>query len=107
MFTEFCRSKDFRPAYGRLHELRALVPLGTPILACTATITRSIREEVMRSLEMEGCVVVSVSPDRPNIFYEVQARTDIPSDMEPLVQSIKKNKLQAPRIVVYCRSLNT
>ena len=28
---------DFRPTYARVHELRALIPSGTPMLAATAT----------------------------------------------------------------------
>ena len=33
-------SKDFRFAYLRLHELRALVPSGVPMMALTAAITK-------------------------------------------------------------------
>ena len=57
-------------------------------MACTATATRSVREEVITSLEMSSCVTVSVSPDRPNILYEVRERTDIISDMSHLVQAL-------------------
>ena len=28
-----CRSPKFRPSFGRLHELRTLVPPGTPMIA--------------------------------------------------------------------------
>ena len=34
--------RDFRPAYQRIHELRALIPKGTPFMACTATATKNI-----------------------------------------------------------------
>ena len=40
------RSKDFRPAYGNLAELRSLLLPNTPYMACTATITKSVRKEV-------------------------------------------------------------
>ncbi len=103
----FCRSKDFRPAYDRLHEIRALVPQGTPYLACTATVTRSIQEEVVKSLEMSGCEYISTSPDRPNIFYEVRARSAIEEDMQTVLESLKVCKAKAPRVVIYCQSLNT
>ena len=101
-----CRSKDFRPAYGRLHEIRALMPLSTPFLACTATATKSIRQELIASLNMEGCEFVSTSVDRPNIYYEVKCRTDIRSDMEPFVHLLKKLQIDSPRVVIYCQSLN-
>ena len=35
-------------------KLRALVPAGTPLMACTATASRSVRKEVIDVLEMAG-----------------------------------------------------
>ena len=102
-----CRSKDFRAEYGRLHELRALVPHGTPFIACTATATRSIKQEVISSLEMYDCKSVVTSPDRSNIYYEVHPRTDIGGDLHFLLDYLKRLRNQAPRAIVYCRSLNT
>ena len=57
--------------------MRALVPKSTPFMACTATVTKNVQHEVMRSLEMVDCELVSTSPDQPNIFYEVHRHTDI------------------------------
>ena len=37
--------------------------------------------EIIPSLEMRDCVCVSVSPDRPNIFYEVRTHTDLDTDL--------------------------
>ena len=102
----FHRSKEFRPAYGRLHELRTLLPSGVPYLACTATATRSVRQEVISSLDMVGCEFVSTSPDRSNIFYEVLPRTSIEMDLQPVLESLKQYKNQAPCVIVYCHSLN-
>ena len=68
------RSKDFRPSYGRLSELRAFVPEGTPFMACTATATLSVRSDITTSLEFtDDYQVIAHSPDRPNIFYEVKS----------------------------------
>ena len=100
------RSKDFRPSYGRLHEIRAFVPPGTPYVACTATATRHVFQEVVSSLEMSGCVRVSVSPNRPNIYYRALPRTEIDSDFGDLVRSLRNNLVQTPRVIVYCQSLN-
>ena len=100
------RSRDFRPSYGHLHEIRAVIPKGTPLLACSATVTHSIRQEVIKSLEMVDCVFISTSPDRPNIFYEVHPRTDLDSDMKHLLKSLQDLKNSAPRVIVYCRTLD-
>lgn len=51
--------------------MRAFLPKGTPFFACTATTTRSVREEVVKSLEMVDYTFIHVSPDRPNIYYAV------------------------------------
>ena len=80
---------------------------GTPFLACTATVTRSIQQEVMNSLEMIDCDFISTSPDRANIFYEVRPRTEIEIDLKPVICSLVEHKSRAPRVIVYCRSLDT
>ena len=82
------------------------MPKGTPFLACTATVTHGIREEIIQSLEMFDCALVSTSPDRPNIYYEVHSRTDIESDMVDIVSSLRQHKNTTPRVIVYCRSLD-
>lgn len=102
----FYRSKDFRPAYSRLAELRALVPSCTPVMACTATATKKDKAEVIENLEMRGCVEISVSPDRPNIFYEVKRRISLESDLDHVLCSLRSNGVNAPRVLIYCQSLS-
>lgn len=106
LFAILCRSKDFRPAYSCLAELRAFVPPGTPLMACTATATKSIHQEVVSSLEMTDYVKVSHSPDRPNIFYAVQPRNDVDTDFFDLLGTLREKLDKTPRVIVYCRSLN-
>ena len=48
------RSQAFRSSYGRLREIRALVPSTSPVIALTATVTKSIREDVL-------CILVLAS----------------------------------------------
>ena len=76
----FCRSKNFWPSFARLAEVHSLILPGTLCMACTTTATKGVRKEVGQSLEMSTCVGVSVSPDRPNIFYEVKHCIDLESD---------------------------
>ncbi len=102
-FLYIYRSKDFRPSYRRLRELHAFVPQGTPYMACTATATRDVH---IKLLEMSDCVNVNVSPDRPNIFYGVEIRTEIESDFSDLIVSLRQNQVQTSRVIVYCQSLN-
>lgn len=102
-----CRSADFRPCYGRINELRAFLPAGLPMLASTATVTDVMRQEVIEKLEMEGCKIVTVSPNKPNIFYSVQKRSgDIEHDLSFIVDDIATHSIKARRVIVYCRSLD-
>ena len=78
-------SKDFRPAYSRLHELRALVPSGVPMMVLTATITKFMLASVKIELNMPECRWVCLSPDRPNIYYEVKERTSIEADFDGII----------------------
>ena len=100
------RSKDFRPAYCCLARLRTLMPPRTPFMALTATATKSDKAEVLSSLEMRGCIEVSASPDRPNIFYQVKRRTRLEDDLEQVLTSLRTENITAPRVLVYCRSLD-
>ena len=66
----------------------------------------SVREEVVHSLDMNGCDFVCASPDRPNILYEVCHRTNIETDMRTLVTSLNECCIKAPRVIIYCQTLN-
>ena len=81
-------SKDFRPAYSRLHELRVLVPSCIPMMALTATITKLMLVDVKTQLNMPECQLVCLSPDGPNIYYEVKERTSIEADFVDIIKDL-------------------
>ena len=60
----------------------------------------------MQKLEMTRCEFVSTSPDRPNIYYEVRPRTEIETDLHCYLNSLRNLRSKAPRVLVYCRSLD-
>lgn len=77
------------------------------VIASTATVTDVMRQEVIEKLEMEGCKIVTVSPNKPNIFYSVQKRSgDIEHDLSFIVDDIATHSIKARRVIVYCRSLD-
>lgn len=66
---------DFRPAYIQLGERIRL--LGRPpVLALTATATPKVRDAIQRFLGMEETVVVSSSPHRSNLAFDVLRCSD-------------------------------
>ena len=61
---------DFRPAYLQLGErIRGLGR--APILALTATATEKVRDAIQRFLGLEDTVIVSSSPHRSNLAFDV------------------------------------
>ena len=56
--------------------LCALVPVGTPLIACTASASRSVRKEVIDILKMAGCVQGTTSPGlRPTVRLGLSSDT--------------------------------
>jgi ATP-dependent DNA helicase RecQ len=66
---------DFRPEYRRLAELREVMP-GVPMLACTATATPRVREDIAAQLALVDPEVLVGDFDRPNLTYRVVPRTE-------------------------------
>ncbi|KAJ7346301.1 P-loop containing nucleoside triphosphate hydrolase protein [Mycena albidolilacea] len=60
---------DFCPHYGMLNRLRALLPVGTPILATSATLSPSALTEVCSGLDLDldTSFFLNLGNDRPNI----------------------------------------
>ena len=82
------------------------MPCCAPMLATTATVTSLMRDDIIDKLDMAGCCVVSESPDKPNICYEVVRKKTIEEDFECLVKDVAENGIKAQRVVVYCQSLD-
>ncbi len=67
--------KDFRPQYLNLNCLRKDFPQ-VPIMALTATASSSVREDVVKKLEMRDPEVFQCSFNRPNLVFEVREKRD-------------------------------
>jgi ATP-dependent DNA helicase RecQ len=67
---------DFRPDYRRLAELRSLLlPCVVPVLACTATATPVVRDDIVASLALRSPLRVVSTFNRPNLHYTVRAKS--------------------------------
>ena len=89
---------DFREDYlslGRLHELFP----GTPRMALTATATAEVREEIIEQLRLSDPARFVARFDRPNIRYDVQAKTDA---KRQLLNFLSDHRDEAG--IVYCMS---
>lgn len=89
---------DFRPAYQRLGErLRAFG--APPLMALTATATEKVREDIVRFLGMRDPEVVSSSPHRSNLAFEVMLCRDTTARLRALARLAQR--LRRPGII-YC-----
>jgi len=61
----------FREWFSRIGEVRSLLPT-PPILAITATASKSARRKIAKSLYMRDTKVIVQNPDRPNIKLHQQ-----------------------------------
>ena len=89
---------DFRPEYRRI---RALVEeIGrAPVIALTATATPKVQHDILKNLGISGARVFKSSFNRPNLFYEVRAKSDPEKD---IIRYIKQNPGKSG--IVYCLS---
>jgi ATP-dependent DNA helicase RecQ len=88
---------DFRPAYSRIG-LR-LQELGSPpVLALTATATVRVRATIVETLSMRDPEIVSASPHRSNLSFEV-----IPCEGDQRLRALMRliKRLRRPGII-YC-----
>lgn len=77
---------DFRPEYRQLHSLLERFP-DVPRLALTATADAATRQDILRQLGMAQDDMVIAGFDRPNIFYQVQPKTEASAQLRQFLQS--------------------
>jgi ATP-dependent DNA helicase RecQ len=88
---------DFRPAYSRIGTI--LKRLGSPpVLALTATATQRVRETIIKTLNVVDPDIVSASPHRSNLSFEV-----IPCEGDHRLRALMRliKRLRRPGII-YC-----
>ena len=62
-------------------------------MALTATATVKLRKEVADIIGLRNEVIVSISPDKPNIVYVVKEFVSVSQTFSPLVEAIINNGL--------------
>lgn len=80
---------DFRTDYRKLGNLRSIAP-DVPVLAVTATATPSVRDDICRQLKMRDPQVLCMGFDRPNLEFQVFAKSDDAwSDLRPFITNVR------------------
>ncbi|KAG4304210.1 hypothetical protein PORY_002391 [Pneumocystis oryctolagi] len=91
---------DFRPDYKQLGQIKQRYQ-AVPFMALTATANEMVKKDVIHNLNIDNCVVLSQSFNRPNLYYNVVLRnTSVYSD----VQDIIKSNYSGKSGIIYCFS---
>lgn len=90
---------DFRPEYRKIRPI--IQKLGVaPVIALTATATDKVRKDIKKNLGIMDAVEFKSSFNRPNLYYEVRAKTqNIDKD---IIKYIKQNAGKSG--IIYCLS---
>lgn len=97
---------DFRPDYIQLCKLREEFP-NVPIIALTATATHSILSDVVKQLKMRSPVIFSLSFDRPNLKYEVRAKSGSKQKvLGEICELLRSPRFCRSTSIIYCLSRN-
>ncbi|XP_074185790.1 bifunctional 3'-5' exonuclease/ATP-dependent helicase WRN isoform X2 [Rhinolophus sinicus] len=96
---------DFRSSFRALGSLKAAFP-SVPIVALTATASSSIREDIIRCLNLKDPQITCTSFDRPNLYLEVGRKTgNILEDLKQFLVQKESSvwEFEGPTII-YCPS---
>ncbi|EMR09443.1 hypothetical protein PNEG_02385 [Pneumocystis murina B123] len=91
---------DFRPDYKQLGQIKQKYH-NVPFIALTATANEIVKKDVIHNLNINNCVVLSQSFNRPNIYYNVAFRdTSVYSQVRDIIMSNYAGKSG----IIYCFS---
>ena len=90
---------DFRPSYRRIVNLVKLLPHDFPVLACTATATQQVEEDVLKQLHHEKMTLIRGSLSRENLQLNV---IKVDSQEAKFVSIMQLLQTQEGSGIIYC-----
>ncbi|MFZ4521178.1 MAG: RecQ family ATP-dependent DNA helicase, partial [Bacteroidales bacterium] len=91
---------DFRPEYRRLRPIIDAIGQKVPVIALTATATPKVQQDIQKNLNMLDANVFLSSFNRPNLYYEVRAKSK--NVTKDIIKFIKGHAGKSG--IVYCLS---
>uniref|UniRef100_A0A1X7V0T4 DNA 3'-5' helicase n=1 Tax=Amphimedon queenslandica TaxID=400682 RepID=A0A1X7V0T4_AMPQE len=96
----------FRKEYAKLGELRGFFSR-VCMMALTATASTSSRKEIIKLLGMKKPHLIIRCPNKPNIIYYVEEKTqDIEIVFKPLVEEVKVKGTRMDKVIIFCWTCN-
>jgi len=74
-------------------------------LALTATATKPTRKAVIKRLNMQKPVIISVTPNKPNIVYGLQDKdSSVKESLAPLIHQLQQQGIRTDqKIIIFCK----
>ncbi|XP_076169564.1 ATP-dependent DNA helicase Q1 [Ptiloglossa arizonensis] len=95
---------DFRPDYKFLGILKSMFP-SIPILGLTATAPAKIIVDVQKMLDIQGCLVLRATFNRPNLFYEVRRKPADKNTCLAMIENLLKNRFKDKSGIIYTTTI--
>ncbi|XP_017892470.1 ATP-dependent DNA helicase Q1-like [Ceratina calcarata] len=95
---------DFRPDYKFLGILKSMFP-GVPILGLTATAPAKIIVDVQKMLDIQGCLVLRATFNRPNLYYEVRRKPADKDTCLDMIENLLKNRFKDKSGIIYTTTI--
>ncbi|XP_045129129.1 ATP-dependent DNA helicase Q1-like isoform X2 [Portunus trituberculatus] len=95
---------DFRPDYKFLGVMKKMFP-STPILGLTATATSRVIQDVQKILEIQGCLILKASFNRPNLFYEVRPKPSSHDECVKQIQHMLQKEFEGQSGIIYTMTI--
>ncbi|KIY61158.1 hypothetical protein CYLTODRAFT_363228 [Cylindrobasidium torrendii FP15055 ss-10] len=100
---------EFRPLCALLDRARSLLLTGVPVLAASATMTPTVRKEVMSKLNMssDSCFFLGLGNDRPNIYtsvHRIKSTTDFEAHNDILHLDTVNDPRTLPKTIIFMDS---
>ena len=91
---------DFRPEYRNLKKIIERIGDNIPIIGLTATATPKVQEDILKNLGIQDANTFKASFNRPNLYYEVRAKTkNVDGDV---IRFVKQHEGKSG--IIYCLS---
>ncbi|XP_037793066.1 ATP-dependent DNA helicase Q1-like [Penaeus monodon] len=95
---------DFRPDYKFLGIMRKMFP-GTPILGLTATATSRVVNDVQKILDIQGCLLLKASFNRPNLIYQVRQKSSSQKECNDEIQNLLEGEFRGQSGIIYTMTI--
>lgn len=93
--------------YAWLGEMRSILSPYVKTMALTATATKKVSESIVTTLGIANAEVVSVSPDKSNIAYNVSSFKSINQTFGPIMEQVARLQNKTPRCIIFCQTWTT